>query len=165
MREMHKNFPNLVRLLFPALCASTSRRLTTTSTPQIIQFEDFHTTLAFPLLTNNREVYPCFNDDIQGTGAVVLAGAIRAFAQNGVALRDQRILFFGAGSSGVGVAETICKYFEKQGMSEDEARKMFWLVDSKVGFDASFLVFSSRKDGKLTLTCSSPTGSRRQQPR
>ncbi|KAM0754105.1 hypothetical protein T439DRAFT_322991 [Meredithblackwellia eburnea MCA 4105] len=108
MKEMHKNFPNM-----------------------IIQFEDFHTTLAFPLLSTHRDVYPCFNDDIQGTGAVVLAGAIRAFALNGKPLKDQRILFFGAGSSGVGVAETICRYFELQGISQEDAKKMFWLVDSK----------------------------------
>ncbi|POY76220.1 putative Malate dehydrogenase (oxaloacetate-decarboxylating) (NADP(+)) [Rhodotorula taiwanensis] len=108
MKEMHATFPNM-----------------------IIQFEDFHTTLAFPLLHNNREIYPCFNDDIQGTGAVILAGAIRAFRLNGVPLEDQKILFFGAGSSGVGVAETICKYFELQGMSEEEAKSKFWLVDSR----------------------------------
>ncbi|GAA5895898.1 hypothetical protein JCM8208_005118 [Rhodotorula glutinis] len=108
MREMHKVFPNM-----------------------IIQFEDWHTTLAFPLLHKNRDIYPCFNDDIQGTGAVVLAGAIRAFALNGVALKDQKILFFGAGGSGVGVAETIAKYFEHQGCTEQEAKDKFWLVDSK----------------------------------
>ncbi|GAA6032978.1 hypothetical protein JCM8097_000081 [Rhodosporidiobolus ruineniae] len=108
MAEMHKTFPNM-----------------------IIQFEDFKTPLAFPLLANHRDVYPCFNDDIQGTGAVVLAGAIRAFRLNGVPLKDQKILFFGAGSSGVGVAETICKYFELQGMSEEEAKSKFWLVDSR----------------------------------
>ncbi|BGP10667.1 hypothetical protein JCM10049v2_006559 [Rhodotorula toruloides] len=108
MRCMHETFPNMV-----------------------IQHEDWQTPLAFPLLHKNRDLYPCFNDDIQGTGAVVLAGAIRAFHLNGVALKDQKILFFGAGSSGVGVAETICKYFELQGMSEDEAKSKFWLVDSK----------------------------------
>ncbi|GAA5945963.1 hypothetical protein JCM10213_006206 [Rhodosporidiobolus nylandii] len=108
MAEMSSNFPNM-----------------------IIQFEDFKTPLAFPLLAKHRDVYPCFNDDIQGTGAVVLAGAIRAFRQTGVPLKDQKILFFGAGSSGVGVAETICKYFELQGMSEEEAKSRFWLVDSR----------------------------------
>ncbi|KWU43902.1 hypothetical protein RHOSPDRAFT_34524 [Rhodotorula sp. JG-1b] len=108
MKEMHATFPNM-----------------------IIQFEDFHTTLAFPLLQKNRDVYPCFNDDIQGTGAVVLAGAIRAFHLNGIPLKDQKILFFGAGSSGVGVAETIARYFELQGMSQEEAKSKFWLVDSR----------------------------------
>ncbi|GAA6063694.1 hypothetical protein JCM10212_000273 [Sporobolomyces blumeae] len=108
MEEMHKNFPNM-----------------------IIQFEDFATSKAFPILHKHRDAYPCFNDDIQGTGAVVLAGAIRAFHLTGIPLKDQRILFFGAGSSGVGVAETITKYFQMQGMSEEEARDKFWLVDSK----------------------------------
>ncbi|GAA5841738.1 hypothetical protein JCM3766R1_005167 [Sporobolomyces carnicolor] len=108
MEEMHRNFPNM-----------------------IIQFEDWATSKAFPLLHKHRDVYPCFNDDIQGTGAVVLAGAIRAFQQSGIPIKDQRILFFGAGSSGVGVAETIVKYFQLQGMSEEEAKSKFWLVDSK----------------------------------
>ncbi|GAA5991350.1 hypothetical protein JCM5350_006993 [Sporobolomyces pararoseus] len=108
MAEMHKTFPNM-----------------------IIQFEDWATTKAFPLLHKHRDVYPCFNDDIQGTGAVVLAGAIRAFQLTQIPLKDQRILFFGAGSSGVGVAETIVKYFQMQGMSEEEAKSKFWLVDSK----------------------------------
>jgi malate dehydrogenase (oxaloacetate-decarboxylating)(NADP+) len=109
MVEMHKNFPNM-----------------------IIQFEDWATSKAFPLLHKHRDVYPAFNDDIQGTGAVVLAGAIRAFHLTQIPLKDQRILFFGAGSSGVGVAETIVKYFQLQGMSEEEAKSKFWLVDSKV---------------------------------
>ncbi|GAA6009498.1 hypothetical protein JCM11491_003579 [Sporobolomyces phaffii] len=108
MREMHKNFPDM-----------------------IIQFEDFATPKAFAGLSKYGSTYPCFNDDIQGTGAVVLAGAIRAFHLNQVPLKDQRILFFGAGSSGVGVAETIVKYFQMQGMSEAEAKSKFWLVDSK----------------------------------
>lgn len=108
MREMHKNFPNM-----------------------LIQFEDFHTTLAFPLLEKHRNVYPCFNDDIQGTGAVILGGLIRAFQMNGVPLKDQKIVFFGAGSSGVGVAETICHWLRLQGIDEQTAKEMFWLVDSK----------------------------------
>jgi hypothetical protein len=58
MAEMNKTFPNM-----------------------IIQFEDFKTPLAFPLLAQNRDKYPCFNDDIQGTGSVVLAGVLRAFVR------------------------------------------------------------------------------------
>lgn len=66
-----------------------------------------------------------------------------------IPLKDQRILFFGAGSSGVGVAETICRYFMEQGISEKDAKEMFWLVDSKVRlvsflspFPSSLLLFS-----------------------
>jgi malate dehydrogenase (oxaloacetate-decarboxylating)(NADP+) len=138
MAEMHKTFPNMVRVL-PTLFPPSPRSPRLSTNQQIIQFEDFHTTLAFPLLFKNREKYPCFNDDIQGTGAVVLAGAIRAFALSEIPLKDQRILFFGAGSSGVGVAETICKYFEKQGMTEEEAKAKFWLVDSRVRSSLSLL--------------------------
>lgn len=148
MREMHSVFPNMVRVAIR--CSNTLITLTLCCSVQIIQFEDFHTTLAFPLLANHRDRYPCFNDDIQGTGAVVLAGAIRAFAMTKIPLKDQRILFFGAGSSGVGVAETICKHFEKQGMTEDEARSKFWLVDSRVSVDI-YIVLSFFADRRLFL--------------
>lgn len=80
----------------------------------------------------------------------MLAGAIRAFALNGVPLKDQKILFFGAGSSGVGVAETIVKYFEHQGCTEQEAKDKFWLVDSKVR--PFLLVFLSKARRRFAHT-------------
>lgn len=72
-----------------------------------------------------------FNDDIQGTGAVILAGIINAFKKTGIPVKDQRAVFMGAGSAGVGVAKQIVEYFIKEGLSEDEARKCFWFVDTK----------------------------------
>lgn len=95
----------------------------------VIQFEDFKN--PFPALENYGGKYTCFNDDIQGTGAVVLAGIISAVKRTGVPVRDQRAVFFGAGSAGVGVAKQIVEYFMREGLTEDEARRCFWLVDTK----------------------------------
>lgn len=95
----------------------------------VIQYEDFKN--PFPSLERYQNTYAMFNDDIQGTGAVVLAGVINAVKQSGVPVKDQRAVFLGAGSAGVGVAKQIVEYFIKEGLSEDEARECFWLVDSK----------------------------------
>ncbi|KAJ2769928.1 hypothetical protein IWQ56_002363, partial [Coemansia nantahalensis] len=97
-----------------------------------IQFEDFSTDHAFGLLERWRNKVLCFNDDIQGTGCVILGGFISAVEQAGIPARDQRILFVGAGSAGVGVAKQLVDYFVvEHGMSEDDAKAMFWLVDSR----------------------------------
>ncbi|KIY53284.1 malic enzyme [Fistulina hepatica ATCC 64428] len=101
----------------------------------VVQFEDFSTDNAFRYLARYRNKYATFNDDIQGTGAVVLSGFLNAAklsaAASGRALGDQRILFFGAGSAGVGVAMQLMSFFRLQGMSEEEARNRVWLVDSQ----------------------------------
>jgi malate dehydrogenase (oxaloacetate-decarboxylating)(NADP+) len=95
----------------------------------VIQFEDFKN--PFPALERYQHVYTCFNDDIQGTGAVVLAGVINAVKRTGIPVKDQRAVFMGAGSAGVGVAKQIVEFFKKEGLTEDEARRCFWLVDTK----------------------------------
>ena len=95
----------------------------------VIQYEDFKN--PFPSLERYQNTYTMFNDDIQGTGAVILGGFINAVKQSGVAPGDQRAVFLGAGSAGVGVAKQLVEYFMKEGLSEDEARKRFWLVDSQ----------------------------------
>ena len=77
----------------------------------------------------------CFNDDIQGTGAVVLSGFINAvkLVEKNVHPTKHRLLFFGAGSAGVGVAKQLLEFFKvEHGMSEEEAKKLVWLVDTKV---------------------------------
>ena len=96
----------------------------------VVQFEDFKN--PFPALEKYQYKYSCFNDDIQGTGAVVLAGIISALKSSGLKAKDQRAVFMGAGSAGTGVAKQIVEYYMKEGMSEDEARKSFWFVDTKV---------------------------------
>ena len=101
----------------------------------LIQFEDFATDKAFGYLARFRDRYPLFNDDIQGTGAVVLAGFLNAArvasAASGRALAEHRILFLGAGSAGVGVAMQLMSFFKLQGLSEEEARSRIYLVDSQ----------------------------------
>jgi malate dehydrogenase (oxaloacetate-decarboxylating)(NADP+) len=95
----------------------------------VIQFEDWKN--PFPSLERYRHDYAMFNDDIQGTGAVIMGGIIGAVKQSGIAPRDHRAVFLGSGSAGVGVAKQIVDYFMKEGLTEEEARRCFWLVDSK----------------------------------
>jgi len=108
----------------------------------MVQFEDFSTDHAFTYLERYRNKYSVFNDDIQGTGAVVLSGfwnaAKLSSEASGRALTDHRILFFGAGSAGVGVAMQLMSFFTLNGLSEEEARHRIWLVDSQG------LVFNTR---------------------
>lgn len=103
----------------------------------LIQFEDWSSEHAFGLLEKYQNKMLCFNDDIQGTGAVVLSGVINAIrkveTENSVSPRDHRIVFYGAGSAAIGVARQIQDYFQTEHkMSEEEAKKVFWIVDSKV---------------------------------
>ncbi|TEB34114.1 malate dehydrogenase [Coprinellus micaceus] len=101
----------------------------------MIQFEDFSTDKAFRYLDRYRHKYPVFNDDIQGTGAVVLSGFMNAAklssAASGESLDSHRILFFGAGSAGVGVAMQLQSFFTLQGLSVEQARRRIWLIDSQ----------------------------------
>ena len=91
--------------------------------------EDFKN--PWPALERYREKFTLFNDDIQGTGAVIAGGLASAIKRTGVAVKEQRLLFFGAGSAGVGVARQIVQLFMQDGLTEDEARQRFWLLDSR----------------------------------
>jgi malate dehydrogenase (oxaloacetate-decarboxylating)(NADP+) len=98
----------------------------------LIQWEDFTNDKAFPLLKRYRDEVLSFNDDIQGTGAVALSGLLSAMRVKDEVLKDQRIIFYGAGSAAVGIAEMICAGMcEESGISISEARQRFWLMDSK----------------------------------
>ncbi|CAO3639194.1 unnamed protein product [Cunninghamella echinulata] len=102
----------------------------------LVQFEDFQSDHAFGLLEKYQHKVLCFNDDIQGTGSVILAGFINAIrvAQEkaNIQPKDHRIVFFGAGSSAIGVGKQIQAYLMHQyGMTEEEAKKVFYYVDSK----------------------------------
>ncbi|RDW59893.1 hypothetical protein BP6252_12980 [Coleophoma cylindrospora] len=96
----------------------------------LVQFEDFDTEKAFGYLERYKKE-KCFNDDIQGTGAVVLAGYIGAVNLSGVPIEDQRLVFMGAGSAGVGVAKQVMEYYTRRGLSEQQAREKFYLVDTR----------------------------------
>ena len=94
-----------------------------------LQWEDFATPHARPILERYRDELLTFNDDIQGTAAVALGAILGAVGVTGKRLRDQRIVFLGAGSAAVGVADYLRAALVQDGLSEVEARGRFWMVD------------------------------------
>lgn len=94
-----------------------------------LQWEDFATPHARPLLDRYRDELLTFNDDIQGTAAVALGAVLSAVNIKKEKLKDQTIVFLGAGSAGVGVADYFRMAMIKQGLSEGEARKRFYMID------------------------------------
>jgi malate dehydrogenase (oxaloacetate-decarboxylating) len=95
----------------------------------LIQWEDFAGTHARPILDRYRNQLLTFNDDIQGTAAVVLGALMGAVKVAGGRLRDQQIVFLGAGAASTGVADYLRATMVAEGLSEDEARGHFWMVN------------------------------------
>lgn len=120
-----EEFIQAVQEVFPGCC---------------VHFEDWKGVDAIRMLERYRDRVLCYNDDIQGTAAVALAGIAAGLNQVGGRLADQRILFLGAGSAGIGISKLIAAELQTKGMSADEARKRIRL------FDVNGLIESSRKD-------------------
>ncbi len=97
----------------------------------LIQFEDFATPNAFELLRRFRHEVLCFNDDIQGTAAVALAGVIAATRLSGVEFKDLRVMFLGAGSAATGIADLMVQALIDEGLPRKEAYRRLWFVDIK----------------------------------
>lgn len=105
-----------------------------------LQWEDFANSHARPILERYRDELLTFNDDIQGTAAIALGAILGAIKVTGKSLRDQQIVMFGAGSAAIGVADGLRAAMKEEGLSEQEARSRFWLLNSKG------LLHSGRKD-------------------
>jgi malate dehydrogenase (oxaloacetate-decarboxylating)(NADP+) len=123
--ELVEELVTAVQQMFPHAC---------------FQFEDFGNTNAFALLHRYQDRLCTFNDDIQGTAGVTLAGLYAASRLSGVKLTDMRILFYGAGEAGIGIGDLIVDALKAEGVAEAAARLHCWFVDSKG------LVVKSRPD-------------------
>ena len=105
-----------------------------------LQWEDFANTHARPILERYRDQLLTFNDDIQGTAAVALGTILAAIKVTGKSLKDQQIVMLGAGAAATGVADGLRAAMTEEGLTEEEARSRFWLVNSKG------VLHSGRKD-------------------
>ncbi|MDB5408340.1 MAG: maeB2, partial [Rhodospirillales bacterium] len=123
--ELVEEFVQAVQEVFPACC---------------LHFEDWKGTDAIRLLDRYRDKVLCYNDDIQGTASVTLAGLTSALQIIDAPLTDQRILFLGAGSAGVGIANLIVAAMQMKGVSQQEARSRISM------FDIDGLLEPSRKN-------------------
>jgi malate dehydrogenase (oxaloacetate-decarboxylating)(NADP+) len=123
--ELTDEFVDAVQKVFPGCC---------------IHFEDWKGTDAIRMLARYRDKVLCYNDDIQGTACVTLAGLTTALQIADKPLIDQRILFLGAGSAGIGIANMIAAAMEMKGLSKDEARSRISM------FDVNGLLEPSRTD-------------------
>ncbi len=106
----------------------------------VLQWEDFKQHNAIRLLDRYRTALPSFNDDIQGTAAVVVAGILAALRRGGEMVAGQRLVFLGAGAAGLGIARLLSQVMRRSGIAEDDIRAAIAMVDSRG------LIFDGRED-------------------
>jgi malate dehydrogenase (oxaloacetate-decarboxylating)(NADP+) len=151
--ELVEEFVQAVQQVFPSCC---------------IHFEDWKGTDAIRLLARYTDKVLCYNDDIQGTASVTLAGLTTALQIVDAPLTEQRILFLGAGSAGIGIANLIASAMQMQGLSQDAARSRISLFDihgliepSRTDLSASQKVYAHKaapsKDLAKTIEALKPT--------
>jgi malate dehydrogenase (oxaloacetate-decarboxylating) len=95
----------------------------------LLHFEDFGASNARRILLTYRDRYRIFNDDMQGTGAIVMAGLFNALKVTGTKWRDQRVVIFGGGTAGIGIADQIRDQMVRDGLDTDQATRRMWIVD------------------------------------
>ena len=95
----------------------------------LLHFEDFGANNARRILVAYRDNYRIFNDDMQGTGAVVMAGLFNALKVTGTRWRDQRVVILGGGTAGVGIADQIRDQMVRDGLDRRQATRQIWIVD------------------------------------
>jgi malate dehydrogenase (oxaloacetate-decarboxylating) len=95
----------------------------------LLHFEDFGADNARRILLTYRDKYRIFNDDMQGTGAIVMAGLFSALKVTGARWRDQRVLIFGGGTAGIGIADQIHDQMVRDGLELRQASRQIWVVD------------------------------------
>ncbi len=95
----------------------------------LLHFEDFGAGNARRILTAYRDKYRIFNDDMQGTGAVVMAGLFNALKVTGTRWRDQRVVILGGGTAGIGIADQIRDQMARDGLQPGQATRQIWIVD------------------------------------
>ncbi|AWB92055.1 NAD-dependent malic enzyme [Aeromicrobium chenweiae] len=95
----------------------------------LLHFEDFGPSNARRILVDHADTYRIFNDDMQGTGAIVMAAVISGLKVTGESFADQRLVVFGAGTAGTGMADQISAAMRRDGLTAEEARSRVWLID------------------------------------
>ena len=114
--ELVEEFIEATQLVFPGV---------------VVQFEDFANHNAFRLLKRYRDRVCCFNDDIQGTASVTVAGIFSALRVTGLRMAEQRFLCLGAGEAATGISDLLAAAMVADGLTPEEARRRCWMVDSK----------------------------------